>query len=205
MVPVSLLLALAVGGLIGAFNGYLVVKVKMSAFIITLASYIWVRGLVLVDLGRPLGAGPCAGHPLVRHPAPARPAAHRLDRHRLFRRLLADHGQDAVRPAPGHDRRQRDRDLPRRHPRQPQPYHRLHSRRRHCRPRRLAAGDPHLRRHRQSRRRPAVQRLRGGRHRRRQPERRRRHPARRLCRRAAALGHQHGDQSHGPSGQLTPR
>ncbi|RVD49623.1 ABC transporter permease, partial [Mesorhizobium sp. M8A.F.Ca.ET.023.02.2.1] len=51
MVPVSLLLALVVGGLIGAFNGYLVVKVKMSAFIITLASYIWVRGLVLVISG----------------------------------------------------------------------------------------------------------------------------------------------------------
>ena len=46
MVPASLLIALAVGGLIGAFNGYLVVKVKMSAFIITLASYIWVRGMV---------------------------------------------------------------------------------------------------------------------------------------------------------------
>ncbi|TIX23446.1 ABC transporter permease, partial [Mesorhizobium sp.] len=51
MVPVSLLVALAVGGIIGAFNGYLVVKVKMSAFIITLASYIWVRGLVLVVSG----------------------------------------------------------------------------------------------------------------------------------------------------------
>jgi ribose transport system permease protein len=51
MVPVSLLIALVVGGIIGAFNGYLVVKVKMSAFIITLASYIWVRGLVLVISG----------------------------------------------------------------------------------------------------------------------------------------------------------
>ncbi|TIU79030.1 MAG: ABC transporter permease, partial [Mesorhizobium sp.] len=51
MVPVSLLLALVVGGIIGSINGYLVVKVKMSAFIITLASYIWVRGLVLVISG----------------------------------------------------------------------------------------------------------------------------------------------------------
>jgi ribose transport system permease protein len=50
MVPVSLLLAV-VGGIIGVINGYLVVKVKMSAFIITLASYIWVRGLVLVISG----------------------------------------------------------------------------------------------------------------------------------------------------------
>ncbi|TIW39783.1 MAG: ABC transporter permease, partial [Mesorhizobium sp.] len=51
MVPVSLLLALVVGGIIGSINGYLVVKVKMSAFIITLASYIWVRGFVLVISG----------------------------------------------------------------------------------------------------------------------------------------------------------
>ena len=51
MVPVSLLIALAVGGIIGALNGFLVVKLKMSAFIITLASYIWVRGLVLVISG----------------------------------------------------------------------------------------------------------------------------------------------------------
>ncbi len=49
--PVSLLLAVAVGALIGAINGFLIVKVKMSAFIITLASYIWVRGLVLAVSG----------------------------------------------------------------------------------------------------------------------------------------------------------
>ena len=51
MVPVSLAIALAVGGLIGSVNGYLVVRLKMSAFIITLASYIWVRGLVLAISG----------------------------------------------------------------------------------------------------------------------------------------------------------
>ena len=51
MVPVSLFIALAVGGIIGALNGYLIVKVKMNAFIITLAAYIWVRGLVLVISG----------------------------------------------------------------------------------------------------------------------------------------------------------
>src|SRR6187399_2033911 len=39
MVPASLLLALVVGGIIGAINGYLIVKVKMNAFIVTLASY----------------------------------------------------------------------------------------------------------------------------------------------------------------------
>ncbi len=50
-VPISLLLALGVGALIGAFNGYLIVKVKMNAFIVTLASYIWVRGLVLAISG----------------------------------------------------------------------------------------------------------------------------------------------------------
>lgn len=51
MVPVSLLIAVAVGGLVGALNGLLIVKLNMSAFIITLASYIWVRGLVLAVSG----------------------------------------------------------------------------------------------------------------------------------------------------------
>ncbi|HEV7252478.1 MAG TPA: ABC transporter permease [Mesorhizobium sp.] len=51
MVPVSLLLALCVGGLIGALNGFLVVKVGLNAFIVTLASFIWVRGLVVAVSG----------------------------------------------------------------------------------------------------------------------------------------------------------
>jgi len=50
-VPVSLLLSLAVGAAVGLFNGFLIVKVKMNAFIVTLASYIWVRGLVLAISG----------------------------------------------------------------------------------------------------------------------------------------------------------
>lgn len=50
-VPVSLAIALAVGGAIGAINGVLVVKVKLNAFIVTLASYIWVRGIVLAISG----------------------------------------------------------------------------------------------------------------------------------------------------------
>ena len=50
-VPVSLLAGVLVGGLIGALNGYLVVKVKMSAFIVTLAAFIWVRGLVVAVSG----------------------------------------------------------------------------------------------------------------------------------------------------------
>jgi len=50
-VPVSLVIALAIGGLIGFFNGILIVKAKMNAFIITLAAYIWVRGLVVAISG----------------------------------------------------------------------------------------------------------------------------------------------------------
>lgn len=46
VVPVSLLTALSVGGIIGGLNGWLVVRLKMNAFIVTLASYIWVRGMV---------------------------------------------------------------------------------------------------------------------------------------------------------------
>ena len=49
--PVSLLVAFAVGGLIGALNGLLVIRLKMEAFIVTLASYIWVRGAVVALSG----------------------------------------------------------------------------------------------------------------------------------------------------------
>lgn len=51
MVPASLAIACAVGAAIGLFNGLLIVKLKMSAFIITLASFIWVRGIVLAVSG----------------------------------------------------------------------------------------------------------------------------------------------------------
>jgi len=46
VLPVSLGIALMVGGVIGSINGWLVVRLKMNAFIVTLASYIWVRGMV---------------------------------------------------------------------------------------------------------------------------------------------------------------
>lgn len=46
VLPVSLIIALTVGGVIGAVNGYLVVRLRMNAFIVTLASYIYVRGMV---------------------------------------------------------------------------------------------------------------------------------------------------------------
>jgi ribose transport system permease protein len=49
--PVSLAIALAVGAAIGALNGLLVVRLKMDAFIVTLASYIWVRGMVVAISG----------------------------------------------------------------------------------------------------------------------------------------------------------
>jgi ribose transport system permease protein len=46
VLPVSLFVALAVGSVIGGINGYLVVRLRMNAFIVTLASYIYVRGMV---------------------------------------------------------------------------------------------------------------------------------------------------------------
>lgn len=49
--PISLLIGLAVGAVIGLINGYLVVKLKMTAFIVTLASFIWVRGTVVAISG----------------------------------------------------------------------------------------------------------------------------------------------------------
>ena len=39
------------GGLIGAMNGFLIVKVRLNAFIVTLAAFIWVRGLVVAASG----------------------------------------------------------------------------------------------------------------------------------------------------------
>jgi ribose transport system permease protein len=51
VLPASLLIALAVGVVIGALNGFLVVRLKMEAFIVTLASFIWVRGLVVALSG----------------------------------------------------------------------------------------------------------------------------------------------------------
>jgi ribose transport system permease protein len=51
VIPVSLLVVLAVGSVIGGINGWLVVKLRMNAFIVTLASYIWVRGLVVAISG----------------------------------------------------------------------------------------------------------------------------------------------------------
>lgn len=50
-VPASLLIAIAVGATIGLVNGFFIVKLKMNAFIVTLATYIWVRGLVLAVSG----------------------------------------------------------------------------------------------------------------------------------------------------------
>jgi ribose transport system permease protein len=46
VLPVSLIIALLVGSVIGGINGWLVVKLRMNAFIVTLASYIYVRGMV---------------------------------------------------------------------------------------------------------------------------------------------------------------
>ena len=49
--PASLAMALAVGAAIGFLNGLLVVRLEINAFIVTLASYIWVRGLVVALSG----------------------------------------------------------------------------------------------------------------------------------------------------------
>lgn len=49
--PISLLLALAIGAIVGTINGVLVVRLSINAFIVTLASYIWARGLVVALSG----------------------------------------------------------------------------------------------------------------------------------------------------------
>lgn len=49
--PASLFLSLAIGAAIGAINAFLVVRLSINAFIVTLASFIWVRGLVVALSG----------------------------------------------------------------------------------------------------------------------------------------------------------
>ncbi len=49
--PVSLIMALVVGVAIGALNGFLVVRLEINAFIVTLAAYIWARGMVVALSG----------------------------------------------------------------------------------------------------------------------------------------------------------
>jgi ribose transport system permease protein len=49
--PVSLAMALAVGIAVGSVNGFLVVKLGINAFIVTLAAYIWARGVVVALSG----------------------------------------------------------------------------------------------------------------------------------------------------------
>lgn len=51
LVPVSLAIALATGAIIGLINAFFVVRLGMNAFIATLASFIWVRGLVIALSG----------------------------------------------------------------------------------------------------------------------------------------------------------
>jgi ribose transport system permease protein len=51
VIPASLLISIAIGAAVGASNALLVVKLQLNAFIVTLASFIWVRGLVLVVSG----------------------------------------------------------------------------------------------------------------------------------------------------------
>jgi len=51
VVPISLAVALAIGAVVGATNAFFVVRLKMNAFIVTLAAYIWGRGLVVALSG----------------------------------------------------------------------------------------------------------------------------------------------------------
>lgn len=60
-VPLAILVALTVGGMIGLTNGLLVQKVGVNSFIVTLGMLTAIRGLVIVMTGgRSVGAGPAA-------------------------------------------------------------------------------------------------------------------------------------------------
>ena len=51
VLPLSFAVAILTGALIGMTNAWLVVRLRMNAFIVTLAAYIWVRGLVVALSG----------------------------------------------------------------------------------------------------------------------------------------------------------
>lgn len=51
VIPVSLMIAVAIGGTVGLTNAFFVIRLGMEPFIVTLASFIWVRGLVLAVSG----------------------------------------------------------------------------------------------------------------------------------------------------------
>ncbi|HUG61742.1 MAG TPA: ABC transporter permease [Methylomirabilota bacterium] len=51
ILPISLAIAMIVGAVIGLINGFFVVRLGLAAFIVTLASFIWVRGLVVAISG----------------------------------------------------------------------------------------------------------------------------------------------------------
>ena len=91
------------------------------------------------DLGRALGLGSARRACASWHRDVRWHSAARLDRDPLLRRLHLHHDEDAVRPAPHHDRRQCRRHVPRRHPGRPAGDHHLHPLRRACRACRLAA------------------------------------------------------------------
>ena len=114
VIPVSLALALFIGGIIGVINGLLVVRLRMNAFIVTLASYLGARP-GSGDLGRPLGPGPDAVAALHGHRDHRLCAADRLARDRLLCAVHLHHGEDAVRAPRHHDRRQPGRNVPGRH------------------------------------------------------------------------------------------
>ena len=181
-IPVVLL----TGAVVGAINGFLIVQLRLNAFIVTLAMLILLRGVqlgttsgkTLFDLPDGylyLGSGKWMGipvsiwiaaHPLPRvRPVPALPPA---------------------RPRAVRDRRQRRGRARRRHPRRPRAVGHVHRRRHARRPRRADADRAHRLGRAESRPEHDLLRVRGGGDRRHQPKRRQGPSARRADRRAAA-------------------
>lgn len=50
-IPVAIIIAIAAGAGIGAINGFFVAKAKINAFVVTLGSFIGVRGLIYIYTG----------------------------------------------------------------------------------------------------------------------------------------------------------
>ena len=53
--PISIIAAVIVGALLGTFNGFIVAKINIAAFIVTLGTLYIAEGLVnVISLGKPI-------------------------------------------------------------------------------------------------------------------------------------------------------
>ncbi len=140
VIPASLFVSLAIGAAIGASNALLVVKLQLNAFIVTLASFIWVRGLVTAISGGRSAQGLPGELRVIATTSIFQVPLYAWMSILCFLVFAFILRRTPLRPAHHHDRRQSGGALSRRHPGRPPVGAHLHPDRRDRRPRRLVPG-----------------------------------------------------------------